>query len=279
MRIALFSCHTRRPRHAAIGEVFQPIWIGGEIDLQGRWLTDRDAEAPRGEADALQLHLRLARRHAPHLAFIGVEQENRWLLLDPTHARDSEARHPRAFALRRAGARDNGSRAVSATPDEIADHLAQRTNLLLHNRRLLEDWLEGRDIVVGRGAAEPSVPPRERTDWQAIMERLEATPLWMSRAPHLGADLSICVRRDAVLMRSRLFVEFVQLWSDVASGIDDMALRRASATAEVGGRLLALWIAQLRFEDPSLRVTELPLLVGSDQGAVHLADRRAPMPA
>jgi hypothetical protein len=45
LRVKLYSCHHDRPIFPASGDLFMPIWTGGEEDPAGRWLTDAVAAA------------------------------------------------------------------------------------------------------------------------------------------------------------------------------------------------------------------------------------------
>lgn len=279
MRIKLFSCHHRRPVFPAAGELFMPIWSGGEADAHGRWLTDLDGLNIHTQPfDEMRQQFFVWRNLLGGLDHVGFEHYRRLLPLDPLPAADCETRYPRVLAVRRQLAANALLWRGEVDVATIEEYLRLREELSRADVEALQRWIARHDVIVPRRYLAAPVDLQWRmcglSDdvWQRFVRSIEVSSFWRSRCSYIDFAQIGAHFLNMFILRSELFDEYMSFWAEVmfnVQGSVDPASRQLGFLSE---RLFSYWMLQKQIENPLLRVAELPHLFCAEIGA-------APQPA
>lgn len=268
MRIRLYSCHHERPIFPALGEIFMPIWTGGEVDPNGRWLTDLSGLNLHAAPDFNEMRQEFFawRNLMPDADYIGFEHYRRLFMLDPLPAYDCGLRFPRVLEARRAMAADTLSWRHDADCETFVQYIRLRSSLTRAETEALGAWIGSHDIIAPR---RHTFAPMEiqwkqcsfsEESWDAFVKSIALSSFWRGRRNYVNfAQIGVhyC---NMFIMKAALFDEYMQFWSEVMFNVQAAVDRSSRYLGYLSERLFSLWVLQKQIEDPLLRVVDLPYL-------------------
>lgn len=268
VKVKIYSCHHERPLFPAFGDVFTPLWTGGEVDQAGRWLTDLDGLNLHSEKDFNEMRQEFFawRNLLDGLDYIGFEHYRRLFLLDPLPAEACGARYPRLLEARRSMAANSLLWRYESDAETFVQYLQLRDSLTPSDISALKNWIASHDIIVPRRHTFAPLDIQWRQCnlpeevWEHFMEAISASKLFQTTVNYMNFSQIGAHYCNMFIMRVELFSEYMEFWSDVMFSLQGVVDRSARHLGYLSERLFSLWVLQKQIENPLLRVADLPYL-------------------
>jgi hypothetical protein len=268
VKVKIYSCHHERPIFPASGELFMPIWTGGEADPAGRWLTDVEGLNLHAARDFNEMRQEFFawRNLLDGVDYIGFEHYRRLFLLDPLTADDCAARFPRVLEARRSMAANSLLWRYDSDTETFVQYVQLRNSLAPAEIGALTDWIASHDIIVPRRHTfAPLDIQWQQCDlsdelWAHFIEAIAASKLFQTTTNYMNFSQIGVHFCNMFIMKVDLFREYMQFWSDVMFSVQGMVDRSSRHLGYLSERLFSLWVLQKQIENPLLRVTDLPYL-------------------
>ena len=272
MRVKLYSCHHDRPIFPASGEVFMPIWTGGEADCAGRWLSDLGGLNLYMAKDfnEMRQHFFVWRNLLDGVDYVGFEHYRRIFMLDPLPAYACGLRFPRVLEARRAVAADALAWRHDADCETFVQYLQLRESLSSDEMADLTQWIGSYDIIAPRRHTFAPIAVQWRQckfsddAWEAFVKAISLSSYWRGRKNYIDFAQVGAHYCNMFIMRVELFDEYMQFWSEVMFNVQAAVDRTSRYLGYLSERLFSLWVLQKQIENPLLRVTDLPYLFCPD---------------
>jgi hypothetical protein len=268
VKVKIYSCHHERPIFPACGELFAPIWTGGVLDPDGRWLTDIDGLNLHAAADFNEMRQEFFvwRNLLDGVDYIGFEHYRRLFLLDPLAAEDCGARFPRVLEARRGMAANALLWRHDSDTETFVQYIQLRNSLAPSEIHALTEWIGGHDIIVPRRHTFAPLDIQWRQCnlpddlWAHFIEAIAASDFFRDRKNYMEFSQIGAHFCNMFIMKAELFREYMQLWLEVMFSLQGMVDRSSRHLGYLSERLFSLWVLQKQIENPLLRVTDIPYL-------------------
>jgi hypothetical protein len=273
MRIKLYSCHHNRPLFPATGDVFVPIWTGGEADPAGRWITDLQGLNLHAAPDFNEMRQQFFvwRNLMDGADYIGFEHYRRLFLLDPLPADDCGLRFPRVLQARRSMAADTLLWRHDSDCATFIQYLQLRRSLTPSETETLTRWVASYDIIAPRrhtfAPMEIQWKQCKCSDevWDAFVKSISLSSFWRDRKSYINFAQVGTHYCNMFIMKIALFDEYMQFWSEVMFNLQGAVDRSLRYLGYLSERLFSLWVLQKQIENSLLRVVDVPYLFCPDE--------------
>jgi hypothetical protein len=273
MKIKIYSCHHNRPIFAATGDIFTPIWTGGEADPAGRWITDLQGLNLHAAKDFNEMRQQFFawRNLMEGVDYIGFEHYRRLFLLDPLPADECGVRFPRVLEARCAMAADTLLWRHDSDCETFAQYIHLRKSLTQSETEKLTEWVASHDIIAPRRHTFAPMEVQWKqcqcpdSAWDAFVESILASAFWRGRRNYLNFAQVGAHYCNMFIMKIGLFDEYMQFWSEVMFNVQAAVDRSMRYLGYLSERLFSLWVLQKQIENSLLRVVDVPYLFCPDE--------------